>query len=119
MIKKEYQSLLVIVLGFLIIGYIFNIEELKIASLVIGLTSLIIPAAAKLILKGWEYLALALGWINSRILLTVVFYIVLTPVALISRIFNKDKLKLSKTKDDSMFTTRNHVYTAKDIENPW
>ena len=89
------------------------------ASLAIGITSLIIPAVAKLILKVWGYLALALGWINSRILLTAVFYLVLTPIALISRIFNKDKLKLGKNKSDTMFTTRNHVYTSKDIENPW
>ena len=101
------------------LGYIFNIEGWKVASLAIGITSLIIPAVAKLILKVWGYLALALGWINSRILLTAVFYLVLTPIALISRIFNKDKLKLGKNKSDTMFTTRNHVYTSKDIENPW
>ena len=117
--KKDYQSLLVICLGFLALGYIFKVENLKLASLIIGVTSMLIPPIGRLILKGWEYLALGLGWVNSRILLTIVFYLILTPVALISRIFNKDKLKLKKQEGGTLFTTRNHLFTPKDLENPW
>jgi hypothetical protein len=117
--KKELQSLLVIVLGFLAIGYLFKIEELKFIAMGIGVISIIIPPIGKLIIKGWHYLALGLGWINSRIILTLVFYLFLTPIALISRIFTKDKLKLKYPKDNTLWVTRNHFYTPKDLENPW
>ena len=117
--KKELQSLLVIVLGFSAIGFLFKLEELILLAMIIGVISIVIPPIGKLIIKGWHYLALGLGWINSRIILTLVFYLFLTPIALISRIFTKDKLKLKYPKDKTLWVTRNHLYTPKDLENPW
>ena len=46
--------------------------------------------------KGWMALGLALGWINSRIILGLVFLIVLQPIALIMRIFGHDPLRTKK-----------------------
>lgn len=118
--KKQYQSLLIIVLGFLALGFIFDkLEILKLIALAIGATSLIIPPLGKLILKTWNYLAMGLGWVNSRILLTLVFFVILTPIALISRLFSGDKLQLKRKERATMWATRNHVFTPKDLENPW
>jgi hypothetical protein len=39
--------------------------------------------------KTWMGLAFALGWIMSRVLLFLVFYIVITPIALLARISGK------------------------------
>lgn len=48
---------------------------------------------------GWMKLALALAWINTRILLGLFFYLVLTPIGLLMRLFGKDFLdeKCEKT----------------------
>ncbi len=46
--------------------------------------------------KAWMKLGHILGWINSRIILGLVFLIVLQPVALIMRIFGHDPLKTKK-----------------------
>ena len=43
--------------------------------------------------KGWIALGTALGWINSRIILGLVFLVVLQPIALIMRVFGYDPLK--------------------------
>lgn len=40
----------------------------------------------------WMKLAFLLGWVNSRILLCVIFFLIITPIALIARIFNRDAL---------------------------
>lgn len=40
----------------------------------------------------WMGLAVVLGWINTRILLSVVFYLVVTPVGLAMRLFGRDPL---------------------------
>ena len=117
--NKQYQSLLVIVLGFLALGYLLELVYLYYFGLGIGLVSLIIPPLGKLILKGWEYLAQGLGWVNSRILLTLVFYLILTPIALFSRIFNRDKLNLKRKERATMWVTRNHQFEPKDLDNPW
>ena len=46
--------------------------------------------------KGWMALGLALGWINSRIILGLVFLLVLQPIALIMKFVGHDSLRLSQ-----------------------
>ena len=43
--------------------------------------------------KGWMALGLALGWINSRIILGLVFILVLQPIALFMKLVGHDPLK--------------------------
>jgi hypothetical protein len=47
------------------------------------------PAALKYPHWAWMKLAHVLGWINTRILLTVFFYLFVTPIALIRRLLGK------------------------------
>ena len=46
--------------------------------------------------RAWMKLGHILGWLNSRIILGVVFIFVLQPIALIMRIFGHDPLKTKK-----------------------
>ena len=45
----------------------------------------------------WMKLGLALGWINSRIILGLVFLIILQPIALIMKIIGYDPLRSKKS----------------------
>jgi hypothetical protein len=74
---------------------------------------------AKAIEWAWFKLALALGWVNSRILLSVIYFVFLMPIAWVSRLFTKDPLTLRKRNTSTLFVTRNHIYTKKDLENIW
>jgi multisubunit Na+/H+ antiporter MnhG subunit len=40
----------------------------------------------------WWRLAMALGYVNARVILTIVFVLVLTPIALIWRVIGRDPL---------------------------
>ena len=66
----------------------------------IGIPSLIIGIFNPRLLfypyKGWMKLGNALGWVNSRIILGLVFLIVLQPIAFIMRIFGYDPLRKKK-----------------------
>jgi len=42
--------------------------------------------------KGWMTVGHVLGWINTRIILGVVFYIVVTPIGIIRRMLGKDPM---------------------------
>jgi hypothetical protein len=42
-----------------------------------------------LVYKIWMVFSLTLGWVVSRIILTILFFIVLTPTSIIAKIFNK------------------------------
>ena len=46
-------------------------------------------------------IGLALGWVNSRLILGLVFLFVLQPIALIMRIMGYDPLKIKKNKKSS------------------
>jgi len=62
------------------------------------LTGFIIPMVLKPVYVAWMRLAFVLGWVNTRLLLCVLFYLVFTPIGLALRLFGKDLLdrKLDK-----------------------
>lgn len=117
--QDRFKTILVIVTGLLAIGWIFDIPILAKIAVVIGALSIFIPPAARAIEWMWFKIALALGWVNSRILLSIIYFVFLMPIAWLSKLFTKDPLALKKNKRSSLFVTRDHLYTGKDLENIW
>ena len=117
--QDRYKTILVIVSGLLVIALIFKVNWLITVAMAIGVVSVFIPVAAKGIEWFWLKLAFALGWVNSRILLSLVYFLFLLPIAWLSRLFTKDPLALRKQKTSTLFIERNHLYTKKDLENIW
>ncbi|MCK4664756.1 MAG: hypothetical protein KAT68_17935 [Bacteroidales bacterium] len=69
----------------------------------------------------WFGLSNLLGTIVSKILVSVVFFIIVIPVALLRRLFGKDSLLLKKFKksSESVMKTRNQTYVVTDLEKPF
>jgi hypothetical protein len=57
-----------------------------------ALSGLFAPRILRPVYAVWMKLAFALGWINTRILLSLFFYLVMTPVGLFLRVMGKDLL---------------------------
>lgn len=89
-----------------------------IAALVINMTA---PMLYKPLAVVWLGFAHLLGSVMSRIILSIVFFFVVTPIALLRRMTGKDSLKLLefKASQESAMTVRDHTFTAKDIEKPY
>ena len=81
-------------------GHTFRIWTLWIAfpTLIIGILK---PELLFYPYKGWMALGLALGWINSRLILGLVFFLVLQPIALIMKFVGYDPLKTKKRNEMS------------------
>jgi len=62
---------------------------LLISGLILLITGIIKPGILKSAFKIWMGLAFVLGWLVSRIILTILFFLVLLPVGLIAKIFGK------------------------------
>ena len=81
-------------------GHIFRIWTLW-----VGLPLLILSILSPRLLfypyKIWIKIGYFLGWINSRIILGIIFLFILLPIALIMKIFNYDPLKLKKSSNKS------------------
>lgn len=73
-------------------GHLMRAEIVAAISAVLIIAALVRPASLALIAKGWGLVGHALGWVNSRILLTLLFFVVLWPVGLVSRLFGSDPL---------------------------
>jgi hypothetical protein len=61
-------------------------------TLLVGL-GLVAPMALRVPNRIWWRVALVLGWVNTRILLTLFFAVVLTPVGVVRRIFGHNPLR--------------------------
>jgi len=65
----------------------------------------------------WLQLGEAMGFVVSKVVLIVVFFVCLTPLALLYRLFNKKQL--STKQDATNFVQRGHRYEKKDLNNTW
>ncbi len=105
----------------LLIGYLggkFVFYKVAIPLLIINM---IRPAFYRPVAKVWIGLSNLLGTVVSKILLTIIFFVLVTPLGLIRRLSGFDPLQLKKWKKDfsSVFTVRNHTFKSKDIETPY
>ena len=74
--------------------------ENLIASCVFLISGLVYPVLLKPAYIIWMRFAFLLGWINTRIILIILFYLVFTPAGLLMRLFRVDLLE-RKNKTDS------------------
>jgi hypothetical protein len=115
---KRLETVLVIVLGLVAIYWFKKHNALLVAAIVIGVSALLVPAAAQGIHWCWMQLSRIMGAVSGRVLLTVVYVLVLLPMAVVARWSGKGNLRM-KAGGDSYFKERNHTYTKEDIIHPW
>jgi len=115
--RSPYESSLAVIALLLLIQYFFLSEEGWFKVCILGFTFLILLSKplARFVATAWEYLTRAIGWVMSKILLSVVFFLILTPIALLYRFFSKKNTNSAS----SYFIKRDHIFTAKDMESPW
>ena len=92
---------------FILIGFypILKDGNLNIISILIGLIFLILGLLNSRFLtplnKIWFKFGLLLGQIISPIVMGIIFFLIVTPIAFIMRILGKDVLRLKKKSDNS------------------
>ena len=88
-------------------GHIFRSWSLWVGcpSLILGILK---PSLLFYPYKAWMKLGNALGWINSSIILGLVFILVLQPIAFIMNLFGYDPLRRKKNIEDSYREKNEH-----------
>ena len=107
--KQLREFGLIIGFGFpIIIGWLipaFGGHMFRSWSLWVGFPLLILgilkPSLLSYPYKGWMTLGLALGWVNSRLILGLIYLIILQPIAIVMKIFGYDPLRLKKSNERS------------------
>lgn len=117
--RVDYEVILVLCLVLILFSRFLDMDILVTAAAILGIAALLIKPFGKCLTFLWQQLIKLLGFVNSRILLSIIFFLFLTPLALIARLFrSKDVLQLKKP-EASNFKLRNHTYTAADLKDPW
>jgi len=115
--KKNIRDFAIVMgLIFLVIGVylLFKESESYIILLCISGLFIIIGFLVPVILKPlffiWMIFAAVLGWIMTRVILSLLFYFIVAPIGIILRIFKKDFLNLNDEKNDSYWNYRNSEF---------
>ena len=81
------------VIAYLKFGSPLAARWLWIAAVVVPIAGWMVPAFMRLVFLGMSYLACPIGFVVSHVLLAVVYYLVLTPIGLLTRLFGHDSMK--------------------------
>jgi hypothetical protein len=119
--KENTESGLALVIILLIVSLILQSTFIIKISIGLILLIMVIPVIFYPISLIWLNLSHLLGKISSFLLLTLIFFFVVTPVALFRKMIGKDRLRLSqfKEKTTSVFEERNHRFVKDDLLNPF
>ncbi len=91
------------------------------AALVLGGLLLLVPRVYYPLAVAWFAFGRALGLVTTTVLLTVLFGLLVMPVAFLRRRLGRDPMRLKSFGHgtDSVFVVRNHRYTASDLQHPF
>jgi hypothetical protein len=82
-------------------------------------TGLILPQLLKPVYLLWMKLGHVLGWVNTRIILGVLFFIVFAPEGLLFRLFGKDPMARQLDKTAATYRVASDKPPRERLERPF
>lgn len=105
-------------MGFLVFYLLFSWRWALLVSFSVGIIGVLSVYLSQKIEWIWLQLARLLGKIIPNVLLAIVFYLVLFPVAIVYRLFKRDPLMLSN-KQDSFFVVSSGTSDRNNLKKMW
>ena len=82
-------------------------------------TGLVFPIALAPVYHIWMKIGHALGWVNTRIILGLVFFVIFLPVALVLSLLHKDPLARRFEPERPSYRVPSTVSPPKQMERPF
>jgi len=86
---------------------------------VIALLAALIPASLIWLYKPWMKFAVVAQWINTRLILLILFYLVILPIGLLRRLLGKDSMQRKMDKNATTYRTILGEADMNDMEKPY
>jgi len=98
--RKELRSFgLILATGFFVIGMFPVVlrgdspgRRALALSLLFAVTGLVVPSLLRYVHQVWMLVGNVLGWINSKIILSLIFYLIVTPVRILKSLMAGDAM---------------------------
>ena len=91
------------------------------AAVVALVVTMTVPLVFRPLSVVWFGFSHVLGAVMSKVLLSAVFYLIVTPVGVVRRLLGHDTLRRRafKAGDTSVMHARHHVFAPDDLEKPY
>jgi len=105
----------------LLVVYFWQAYRLVPLAMILLIITMAWPRAFWPLAGLWFGLAHLLGTVMSTVILTILFFVIVTPIGLVRRAFGADTLQLRKWKNgnDSVFQVRADLVQKKDLQTPY
>ena len=120
-IRQAKDTGLAFVLISLLVAYFADQKGFMLLAVFLIVICMIWPSVFRPISRFWFGLSNLLGTIVSRILLTIIYIMFVTPVGLIRRLLGADPMRknLWKKGTESVFQENSRIYSPTDLEKPF
>src|SRR4026209_1816958 len=90
-------------------------------AILVHVINMIVPQVFRPAAVVWFGFSHVMGNVVSQVIMAIVFFLVVTPMAVWRRLSGADALQLKpfKAGRGSVMEQRNHTFTGKDIEQPY
>jgi len=106
----------------LIIPWLFSLGFVKwpwILGGTLGLWALLLPTTLKPVYVGWMKFGHIMNWINTRIILGILFYGIFLPIGVIMRVLGKDPMQRKLDSGLSSYRVTSHNDDKSNVERPY
>lgn len=121
--KTQFNSndltVLTLVVFLLLIYKITSIHYFINASLIIGVLGVLFPVFSKYVHLIWMGFAVYLNKLVTPLILSLLYFCILTPLALLSRLINTKDTLFFKNNSTTTFTNCTHNFNANFFEKLW
>jgi hypothetical protein len=115
-------SAIVVVLFGLAIPWVFSFNFPRwpwVFAGVLTTWALLLPSTLQPVYIGWMKFGNIMNWINTRLILGIVFYGLIFPTGLVMRIFGKDPMKRKLDDSVASYRVESHSQTKENLEHPY
>ncbi len=113
------ETILAIVVGLVVFYFLKKSVYFLYAALVIGVIGLFSAYLSNLVHIAWTKLAKVLSYIVPSILFSLVFYLVVFPISLFSKVFKNNSYLLIKNNHTTTFKDASGDFKKQNFEKLW
>jgi len=118
--KKDFQTLVILAAVSLLFFHIFHKPVFGFLAAGLLVIALVFKKTAARLAALWLGFSEALGRINTRLVLGAVYFLLLTPIAFLFRLFNKGGVNAkADPAAATYFEKKEHVFVPADLEETW
>lgn len=112
-------SVLVLLAGLLFLKGKSSYPYFAVPGTALFIISFTMPVILKPLQKSWMTISILIGWVMTRVILTILFYLVVTPFSIIAGLFGQELLdtKFDKRKDSYWIPKKKVAFEKKNYEN--